>query len=54
MTWKRKVFLHRQENYLPEGKVANQFDKITSAFNIFEQIINPDVSVEILNTCLKK
>ena len=54
ITWKRKVSLHSQENCLLEGRVANQFDKSASAFNIFEQIINLDVLIEILIYLFKK
>ena len=48
VTWKRKVSLYSQENCLLKGRVANQFGKSASAFNIFEQIIILDVLIEIL------
>ena len=54
ITWKRKCYLHFQENCLFEGRVTDQFDKSASAFNIYEQITNLDVWIEILIYLLQK
>ena len=45
---------HSRENCLLEGRVANQFDKSASAFDIYEQIIYLDVLIEILVYLFKK
>ena len=54
ITWKCNVSSHSRENYLLEGRVANQFDKSASAFDIYEQILNLDVLIEILVHLFKK
>ena len=39
---------HSSENCLLEGRVSQQFDECASAFDIYEQNINLDVSIELL------
>ena len=46
--WKHNVFPHSRENCLPEGGTAYQFEKSSSAFDIYKQIINLDILIEIL------
>ena len=46
--WKRNVFPHSRENYLTEGGTAYQFDKSALGFDIYKQIINLDILIEIL------
>ena len=46
-------FTFSQENCILEGRVANLIDKSASAFDIYEQIINLDVLIEI-RVCLFK
>ena len=36
------------ENFPLEGRVANQFDESPSAFDIYEEVINLDILIEIL------
>ena len=39
---------HSRENYLLEGGVSYQFDESVPAFDIFEQVINLDVLIELI------
>ena len=48
MTWKGNVYWHSQENCFLEDEVSYQFDKIVSAFDIYEQVINLDSLIELL------
>ena len=54
ITWKCNISPHSQENYLLKGRVANQFEKNASALDIFEQIINLNVLIEVLVYLFKK
>ena len=46
--WKRNVSPHSRENCFLEGGVSYQFDESASTFNIYKQVINLDVLIEIL------
>ena len=46
--WKRNVSPHSREYCFLEGKGTNQFEESSSAFDIYKQIINLDLLIEIL------
>ena len=48
ITWKRNVPPHSPENCLLEGGVSYLFDESVSAFDIYEQVINLGVLIELL------
>ena len=48
ITWKHNVSPHYPEYCFLEGSIANQFQKSASAFDIYEQIINLNLLIEIL------
>ena len=48
ITWKCKVSLHSRKHCLLEDGVFYQFDKSALAFDIYEQVLNLDVLIELL------
>ena len=48
MTWKRNVSPHSPEYCFLEGRVTNQFEESASAFNIYKQIFNLILLIEII------
>ena len=46
--WKSNVSPHYRENCVLLGGVSSQFDDSASVFDIYEQVINLDVLIEIL------
>ena len=48
MTWKRNVSPHSPEYCFLEGRVTNQFQESASAFNIYKQIFNLNLLIEII------
>ena len=47
ITWKRNVSPHSREYCFLEGRFTNEFEESTSAFNIYKQIINLNLFIEI-------
>ena len=48
IAWKHNVSPHSREYCFLEGRIANQFQKSASTFDIYEQIINLNLLIEIL------
>ena len=48
ITWKCNISPHTQENCLLEGGIFYQFEESASALDIYDQVINLDVLIELL------